>query len=158
MSKLARSIVVLLVFAIAAAAQSSAQDWNVVKALAPGTEVRVTSARDVRGTLQSASDDSLIVNSGKGLETITRQEIVRVSLRKRGHRARNVLIGLAIGAGAGAGIGAATATAGCKNSGNCILLYPKGETAGIGAGVLGAIGALVGAVIPTGGWRDGYRK
>jgi len=155
MSKLARSIAVLLVFAIAAAAQSPLQDWNVVKALAPGTDVRVLAARTVRVTVQSANDDSLIVHSGKGLETIARQDIARVSVRKRGHRGRNALIGLAAGAGAGAVIGAATDHT-C--TGWCIFQVSKGTAAGILAVVFGGVGAAIGAVIPTGGWLEVYRR
>jgi hypothetical protein len=153
MSKLARSIAIFLAVAAAAAAQSSAQDWDVVKALAPGTEVRVTTARSVRGTLQSVADDSLVIQSGRGLETLARQEIVRVSVGKRGHRGRNALIGLAVGAGAGAAVGAAIFNC----SGGCFGVV-RSEAAGVGAGVFGAIGAIVGAVIPTGGWRDVYKK
>ena len=153
MSKLARSIAILLVFAIAAAAQSPGQDWSSVKALAPGTDVRVTAARTVRGTLQSVTDDSLIVNSGKGLETLARQEIARVSVKERGgHRGRNTLIGAAVGAGIGVGIGAAIGR--CK--GFCVV--SQGDIIGVTAGALAAVGAIIGVIIPTGGWRDVYRK
>jgi hypothetical protein len=113
-------------------------------------------SRTIRGQVQNVNDDTLTVNSGKGQEMFARQDVARVSVKKRGHRGRNVLIGLAVGAGAGAAIGAATNTTGCK--GSCIFQLSKGEAAGLGAVVLGGIGALVGAAIPTGGWQDVYNK
>jgi hypothetical protein len=157
MIELNRSTAVLLALTLTAAAQAPAQDWSSAKALPVGTEVRISAgSRTVSGQIQSVTDDALTVNSGKGQEMFARQEIARVSVRKRGHRGRNALIGLAVGAGAGAAIGAATDTTGCK--GSCIFQVSKGEAAGVGAAVFGAIGALVGAVIPTGGWREVYKK
>jgi hypothetical protein len=151
-SNLSRALAILLACAIAATAQSSSQDWNVVKALAPSTDVRVRTARTVRGTIQSANDDSLILNSGKGQETLARQEISRVSVRERGHRKRNALIGTAVGAVVGAGLGFMCLKA-CFGSTSEL----RGIFAATTAGVAGT-GAMIGAVIPTGGWREVYKK
>ncbi len=126
-----------------------------MKALAPGIEVRVTAARNVRGTLQSVADDSLVVNSGKGLETIARREVSRVSVRQRGRRKGNVLIGTAVGAGVGLLIGATVGQALCIF---CSSAGPRVGLIALGAGGFAGIGALIGAVIPTGGWRDVYKS
>jgi hypothetical protein len=157
MFKILQSTAVLLIFvltfALTAPAQSPAQGWNNVKALAPGTDVRINlNSRTVRGKLQSATDDSLAITSDKGPEMFARPDVARVSLRTKGHRLRNALIGLGVGAGIGAGVGAASS---CNH---CISPISKDEAIGIGAGGLGALGAIVGALIPSGGWREVYRR
>jgi hypothetical protein len=109
MFKHIRAAAVLFVFALAAAAQSPAQNWNDVKALAAGTSVRISvGSRTVRGQVQGVMDDSLAVDSGKGQEMFTRQEVMRVSVKKKGHRGRNTLIGLGAGAAIGVVVGVAS--------------------------------------------------
>ena len=139
--------------AASAAAQTSATAWNTVKALPAGTEVRIAAgSHTIRGKIDRITDDTLVVTSGNGQEMLAQQEVTRVSVGKQGHRGRNALIGLGIGAGAGLGVGAA-ADAGC--TGFCFLgdlgkevFTPVGAVAGV----------LVGALIPTGGWREIYKK
>ena len=154
MFKHIRAAAFLFVFALAAAAQSPASDWNNVKVLAVGTSVRISvGSRAASGHVQGVTDDSLAVNSGKGQESFTRLEILQVSVKEKGHRGRNMLIGLGIGAGAGAALGAPLC--GGRGSGySC----SKGLSAGIGAGVLGVIGALASAFFHTGGWREVYQR
>jgi hypothetical protein len=145
MLKILRATVVLLIFALT----SPAQGWNKVEALAAGTEVRINlNSRTVEGKMQSATDDSLAITSDKGKEMFALREVLRVSLRRKSHRARNALIGLGVGAGIGAGLGAAT---GCSH---CISPISEGQAIGIAARGLGAIGAIVGALIPSGRWRE----
>jgi preprotein translocase subunit YajC len=139
--------------AASAAAQTNATAWNTVKALPAGTEVRIAAgSHTVRGKIDRITDDTLVVTSGDGQEMFAQQEVTRVSVGKQGHRGRNALIGLGIGAGAGLGVGAA-ADAGCN--GICFLgdlgkevFTPVGAVAGV----------LLGALIPTGGWREIYKK
>jgi len=131
-------------------------DWNNVTALARAAEVRVelSDSRTVRGDVLNVTEDSLAVNSASGQETFTRQQVLRVSLRKPSRRGRNVLVGLAFGAIAGAGIGFA-GQAGC--TGFCdggLTAAVTGVTTLSGAG----LGALIGAAVPTGGWREVYRQ
>ena len=76
-----------------------------------------------------------------------------VSVKKGGHRKRNALIGLAVGAGAGLAIGLAT-----RPGPNQITVIPAGAVVG-GLTAAGAIvGAIVGVVIPSAGWREIYKK
>jgi hypothetical protein len=144
----------MALFALEMAAQP--QSWNNVTAMSPGTEIRIAGPRPgaVQGTLESVTGDSLVLNSSAGQETFARQEVKRVSLKKQGHRARNTLIGLGVGAGAGLGIGAASdqscASKGCFFGPN----FGKAIITPFGAGV----GALVGALIPSGGWREVYKQ
>jgi hypothetical protein len=131
-------------------------NWNTVTALARAAEVRVQlpDSRSVRGGVINVTEDSLAVNSASGQETFTRQQVLRVSVRKPSRRGRNMLIGLALGAGAGAGIGFA-GQAGC--TGFCdggFTAAIAGVTTLSGAG----LGAVIGAVVPTGGWHEVYRQ
>jgi hypothetical protein len=156
MMKVTRAVAVLLVLALAAAAQSAPQNWNNVKAITAGTEVRVNvGTRRVTGQFQSAMDDALVINSRTGQETLTRQEVLRVSVKKQGKRARNTLLGLGIGAGAGLGIGA-IADARAAACDGFICLKGLGKFAGT---IIGAIlGLATGALIPTGGWHEVYKQ
>ena len=144
------ALVLALPFA-SAIAQPSTGNWSALRELAPGTELRIAMAagRTVRGRLQSATAESVSVNSDKGQETIPRAEIRRVE-SKRGHRGRNTLIGLAIGAGGGLGVGAAV------DSGNHTNWFPNfGKAVFTPLGAI--IGAVVGVAISSGGWHEIYR-
>ena len=149
-----RIIAVLLLAAISAAGQSPASNWDNVKAFTTGTAVRIVAgSRTIHGEFIRATDDALVVASGKGQEMLMRQEVTGVSIRKKGHRGRNTLIGLGVGTGVGAGIGAA-GDASCRANHGwfCDLAIPAGA-------VLGALGGtLVGVLWPTGGWREVYRR
>lgn len=158
MTKLIRALAILQVFALAAAAQAPAQNWNNVKALTVGTQVRIAvGSRTVNGDLQSVTDDSLAVNSGKGQEMFTRQEVKQVSTKKMGHRLRNTLLGLGIGTGAGVGTGVAIGHAhDCGTGFLCGVNTIAGGALGGAIGLVG--GTIIGAVIPTGGWREVYKQ
>lgn len=150
-----RGAMLVLAFAAAVAAQSPSKNWDSVKSLTTGQSIRITAgSRSISGSLQSATDDSLTLDTGKGSQVFTRQEVKRVSVKTKSHRGRNTLIGLGVGAAAGAGAGAAihgSDTPGGFNFGG------RGAWAGAGAGVFGLLGAIVGAVVPTGGWHDVYK-
>ena len=151
-----RAAALLLLFAFAVGAQPAPKDWQSLKDLSPGTAVRVIAGtRSLSGSLQSVSDDALSVSSDKAHETVMRQEVKRVLVRKKGHRGRNALIGLAAGAGVGAIVGAASHR---DCTGFCVLNISRGQDAGIAAGVFGILGAAVGTLLPTGNWREVYRQ
>ncbi len=142
-----------ILFALSfAGLRAQTADWNDLKSIAPAGEVRVaTSGCEFRGSLQNVTEDSIVLNSGSGQQTLRRQEVMRVSVRKKSHRKRNMLIGLAGGAGVGAGVGLAS---GC--SGLCIVSKSQITAVTTMAGAL--IGTAVGAVIPTGGWGEIYKR
>jgi hypothetical protein len=154
-----RHIVLPALLAAALAATTAAQqakpiaNWANLDQLVPGSEIRVTLAtgRTLRGFVQRVTPESLAINAATSQETLSRQDIRRVELKKPGHRGRNTLIGLAIGTGAGLAAGA-----GVDANGGPGIIFPD-----IGKAVLSPVGALVGTVIgvalPTGGWRDVYR-
>jgi len=157
MFKHIRVAAVLFAFAHAAA-QSPGANWNNVKTLAARTPVRIVlGSRTVDGDVQNVTDDSIAVNSGKGQEMFTQQEVKQVSTRRKGHRLRNTLLGLGIGTGAGIGIGLGIGHASdCSSGFLCGLNTAAGGALGGAIGLVG--GTVVGAVIPTGGWREIYKK
>jgi hypothetical protein len=126
--------------------------WEKLKQLTLYREAKVvvTSGETYQGTLIRVNDSELVIHPGTGDQTIARTHIQLVSIRRPGHRLRNALIGLAIGAGAGVGIGA-------YQDSNC-----HGSCSGAGATMFlpvlfGPIGAGVGALLPTRGWQEVYR-
>ncbi len=144
----------LILMATTVAAQADLANWNAVKALNTGTQVRVAAgSRTVRGAIDRTTDDALIVTSGKGQETFNRQEVSVVSERKPGHRQRNALIGLAAGTGVGLGAGIAS-----RSGPNQLHIVSNGAVVAVGVVVGAVVGTIVGVLIPTGGWREIYKK
>jgi len=145
-----RAAAALVLAACTLPAQSTA-NWNAVKALAPGAQIRMEAApRTMTGQIRSATDDAIVLLSGAGEETVMRSQVTRIAVKKPGHRKRNVLIGLGVGGGVGLGIGLAAKSCsgfGCIGAGDVEAGAPP---------ILAALGAIVGAVLPTGGWRDIY--
>lgn len=75
----------------AAAGGRQGRDWGAVVALESGTVVRIeqSTGAQVEGTFQSATDDSLRIQTESGTMDLRRAEIVRVSRRttvSSGHR------------------------------------------------------------------------
>lgn len=128
-------------------------NWANLNQLVTGAEIRVTLAngKTLRGFMQRVTPESLAINATTSQETLSRQDIRRVALKRPGHRGRNTLIGLAIGTGAGlaAGVGVDSQAG------------PGDWFPDAGKAVLSPLGALIGTVIgvalPTGGWREVYR-
>jgi hypothetical protein len=140
-------------FTVSATAQPAKPiaQWANLNPLENGSEIRVVLAggRTVRGFLQSVGPDSLTINAATSQEALSRHDIKLVSLKRPGHRGRNTLIGLAIGAAGGLATGAAIdhgRDAWFPNFGKAVFTP-------IGA----IIGTVVGVAIPTGGWRVVYR-
>jgi hypothetical protein len=135
-------------------AQSNRTDWNAVKALTARTEVRITAgSRTVSGAIDRITDDTLAITAGKGQEMFDRQQVSSVSTKKPGHRMRNALIGLGAGTGAGLGIGL-----GIRAHPDQLHIVSTSAVVGGSAAAGAVIGTLVGAVIPTGGWREIYKQ
>ena len=149
-----RLSIVLAVVATTLGAQTNVADWNTVKALTTGTQVRITAgSRSVRGEIERTTYDIFVVASGKGQEMFDRQQVSVVSVKKPSRRKRNTLIGLAAGAGGGLAIGLATR----PGPGQWEIVSSEAVTAGlVGAGAI--VGSLIGVIIPTGGWREIYKK
>jgi len=133
--------------------------WDNLRTLRPGQEIRVVlnDVKSYQGEFQALSEDGITLRPAAGEQTLARQDILRVSSKGQKRRARNALIGAAVGAGAGLGIGAAADHNSCGNKpmsfGPCFPNLGKEVLTPVGA----LAGAVVGAVMPTGGWHDVYR-
>src|ERR1019366_7193772 len=108
--RLNRICLLALLAAVLAAAQQAkpSANWVNLNQLVAGSEIRVTLAtgKTMRGFVQRVTAESLAINATTSQETLSRQDIRRVALKRPGHRGRNTLIGLAIGTGAGLAVGA----------------------------------------------------
>ncbi len=155
---LAVTVLALTIGAQLGSAQSRpvTADWENVKQLAAGANVRVSLAGQatVQGRFQSGTDDSVVVSTKKGRQTVAPQSVVRLSVQREGRRSRNLLIGLGIGAGVGVGAGAVMDSH-CAFA-SCLVSPHLGKLVlGLVGGILGA---GVGGVLPAGRWRDIYRE
>ena len=128
-------------------AKSPQANWENLKQLAPGQQIRIVlnDAKSYEAKFQSVTDDGIVVRLATGEQTFPRQSVLRVSTKHRSHRGRNALIG----AGAGVATALAVDAAACPD---CTTGTWAGDAAGCGL-----LGALVGALVPTGRWHDLYR-
>ena len=158
------SLLVLVVFGLVATVSLRAADgpngkgsWDDLKKLAPGDQIQVVlnDGKSYRGHFQALGDNGIVVRLTAAEQTFARETVLRVSVKGQSHRLRNALIGLATGAGVGVIVGVASPELGqgtCAQ-GSCV----NAESASVAGFVGGALGAGIGAAIPTGGWRDVYR-
>jgi hypothetical protein len=130
-------------------------NWDKLKQLSAGQEIQVAQngTKPIRGNFHSVTDEAIVLSLATGEQTIIRQSVHRISIKSKGRRGRNALIGTGIGVGAG--LGGGLALGGCP-SGNCIGPN-RSQAVGGGIAVGAVIGAIIGAVIPSGGWRDIYK-
>jgi hypothetical protein len=153
-------IVLLPFLAIAAAAQAPPSNWNSVKMLAPGTQVRVAgtstpgTSKPMVGTLESVTDDDLVLMQGTGPRSFPRAKIVSVSVQKERHRVRNALIGLGMGTAAGIAIGGGL---GAAQAQNCQTTFLCGLAVPVDAAGGGAIGLVAGTLTGL-FWPPGWQK
>lgn len=65
-------------------------NWNNLKVLAPGDNVRVVlnNMKSYRGKFESFADNAIVVRLSSGNQTFTRNSILRVSTKGQWHRLR----------------------------------------------------------------------
>jgi magnesium-transporting ATPase (P-type) len=149
-----RLAALLVLLAPAMPAQAGMANWDAVLALTVGTEVRVTAgARTVHGRLDRVTYDALALTLGTGPETFQMQQVTAVSSKKPSRRKRNALIGLGAGTATGLGIGIAG-----RVGPNQWQLIPNNVVTAVFTAAGALVGVVVGVVIPTGGWREVYRR
>ena len=148
--KLLLSIFALLMALPLHAAERVEGHWESLNQLTSGQRIRVVLSgnKSYQGEFQRIDDQSIVIHEATSDETFTRASILRVSSKARSHRMRNTLIGAAVGAVGGLGVGAAT-----DKPGSILPNVGKEIFTPIGA----IVGALVGLIIPSGGWHDIYR-
>jgi hypothetical protein len=140
--------------------------WDNLKSLRPGQEIRVVikNVKSYQGKFESLSDNGITLRQAAGEQTLARQDVLRVSWKKGlNHGTRNAVIGTVVGAGAGLVIGLAAnhviwSHVNCTEGPDFGCGYPPNPHWGIILTPVGGLaGALIGAFIPTGGWREVYR-
>ncbi len=119
-------------------------------------ELTMRDGRVLQGAVQEVDMDYKLLRIAEtsAAAQLRREDIVRVMLKRPGHRGRNAAIGTAGGAAILWGI------ARLKSGPECfgLLAVRCYGTPPATFGVFGAIlGAVAGAVIPTGGWTEVYR-
>lgn len=146
----------LLISALGLASPStpSAGDWSKLLILTPGDEIRIVvdSGELQYGNFGGATDAGITLHVATGVQTVSRESVRQVLMKREGHRGRNALIGTTVGAIVGLVIGVASDR---SNSRSFINPLPNGgKIAGTGAGAL--IGVGIGSLLPTGGWKTIY--
>jgi hypothetical protein len=152
---IATTVLMLGSIGIAAAraeeAKSPQANWENLKQLAPGQQIRLvlSGAKSYSGQFRAVSDEAIMARVATGEQTFERQNVLRVSAKGKSRRGRNALIGAAIGAGLGGVAVGMDCHYGRKGCGAAGVFFGVPFAAGLGAGFT--------AVIPTGGWHDVYR-
>ena len=140
-------------------------NWDNLKSLTRGQEIRVVmnSVKSYQGQFESLSDDGITLRQAAGEQTLARKDVLRVSWKGQSHRTRNAVIGAVVGAGLGLAAGLETDHVIWSHA-NCTLgpafscgYPPNPHWALIGTPAVGGAGAVIGAVVPTGGWHEVYR-
>jgi hypothetical protein len=131
-------------------AKSPRANWDNLKGLAPGDDIRIVlnDAKSYGAKFQSVSDAAIVVRLLTGEQTFTRESVLRVSTKGQSHRLRNAALGAAIGVGLGAILAASTSRNDSEAQAIGWVVIPP---------LTGAAGAGVGAFLSTGGWHDAYR-
>lgn len=104
------------------------------------------------GSFGGATDTGITLHLATGDQTVSRESVRQVLMKREGHRGRNALIGTTVGAIVGLVIGVA---ADRSDSHSFFNPWPNaGKIAGTGGGAL--IGVGIGSLLPTGGWKTIY--
>jgi hypothetical protein len=146
-----RAVILIPIFSFLASGQVPSSSWDSVKMIAPGTEVIIAAgnSKPVRGKLASVTDSNLVIGKSSAAQSFPRPDVHSVSVKEKGHRARNVLVGMGVWLAAGLGIGAAVAN-------NCMGIACGGFRVAVG-GLVGLGGGIVtGLELPSGKWRQIY--
>jgi len=156
MIRLTRIALALTALCLPALPQSTT-NWDAVKALAPGAEIRISPKGhgNVKGKVENVTEDSILVQSGKRNRTVLRGDIVRLDVRlsrRKKHIARSTKTGAIVGAGIGLGFGLLCSAAVGSDGAVCYIAVP------VGAGLYAGLGAAIGVISPAGEWREIYRQ
>ena len=150
MKRVAETLLVLLLIPGFGWAQSSQNNWDNLKRLAPGDDIRIVlnDKKSYKAEFQSVTDEAVVVRLAAGDQAFDRQSVLRVSTQGKSHRLKNAALGTAIGVGLGAILAASTSRNDSEAQAIGWVVIPP---------LTGAAGAGVGAFLPTGGWHDVFR-
>lgn len=132
--------------------QASQANWDVLKGLAAGDEIKIIhNGKSETGTLRGITEDGIVLRLTAENRLFERQTISAVFTKHNGHRARHALMGALAGAGAGLAIGAASDS----HDRNRWMLPDIGKALFTPAGAI--VGVTAGALLPSGSWRKIYQ-
>lgn len=138
-------VLALMMVLLAAPALAAPDSWDNLGRLRAGQKIEIVDMKlkSVQGEFTGYTPTAVSLRKADGEVAIAREDVFRVTLRQGSHRARNVLLGLGIGAASGIAAGAIAGK----------VYHESGETGAfmlvtmpIGAG----LGALAGAALPAG--------
>jgi hypothetical protein len=116
--------------------------WSGISTVGEGHKIRVeTAQKKYKGTFSGLTDTAVKLTSGDGEVSVPRSEVLRVYSQSQSHRVRNTIIGTAIGVAVGVTLyGTLGALFRNESSDDTtpMLVAPM------------AVGAALGAVLPTG--------
>ena len=129
------TILSLLLIPVFTLAQPTQDSWDNLKRLEPGQKVEIVDAKmkTYSGKFASFTDEAIRIQEGKTEVTVQRADVVRVSVRDNSHRARNMLLGAAIGGGIAIAATIVPLVAN-SNEGNGCGVCAAGIAAGFGGG------------------------
>ena len=133
--------------------------WSNLRSLPASTTLRVqtAAAKPLQGQISGVTDDAVVIRTKKGEQTLLRSSVISITVKGKDHRARHILLGLAIGAGIGFSAGEVWDLAHpCNHDEFCILTAPAGKEILGPAGLI--IGTIVGAALPGSSWQVIYRQ
>jgi len=124
-----------------------ANGWRAVSTRQPGEalKIKLTNGGMVKAKFKSASDSGLALELKNKELSLNREEIASVSLLGKRSAVKATLTGMAVGGGVGAGAGAGIGVAVFGRPGG--FCCPRGQSAAVGAGILGGAGAIAGGLI-----------
>jgi len=145
MRRVISTLTLLVLIPCLGLAQGAQDNWDNLKQLQAGQKIEVVQMdlKRLAGPFLGFSQEAISLRVKQGSVTVARDQVLRVSLREHSKRARNALIGTAIGAGIGVGLGLAAANTGVHETGE--EYFVMGIFTPIGAGV----GAGLGAALPS---------
>ena len=139
----------LMVFVFGATAcplWAAGSEWASLHVLKPDELIRVelNDAKTCDGAFLAMNDKGITLRRAAGEQTFARLDIRRVLRMTKSHHFRNALIGTGIGAVLAAPLIAAITRNQRQGLDEIALLFLP-------------VGTLIGAKIPSGGWREVYR-
>lgn len=139
-------LICVLGIACASCAQTNQASWENLRILRAGQKIQVVEVNSKKhsGTFVNVSDSAIAYKDTAGEQTIQKQDVRSVKFMENKRRLRNTLILGGVGAGVGAGIGLAI-----SNGGNREICCSRGKSVGLGVAGGLAVGAIVGALLPS---------
>jgi hypothetical protein len=141
----------LTTLSLASDRQMHKANWDNLKGLAPGEEIKIAvkHGNSETGTLRGVTENGIVLRRGTGNRLFEKESISAVFTKHEGHRAGHALIGALVGAGAGMTVGAVSDA---RQHDNWFPNFGKQFMTPAGA----VVGVAVGALFPSGSWRKIY--